>query len=420
MAAVFGAMSLQSCLHDDTELFDEPAANRIENAVSKDMQVLQSAKNGWVLRYVAGQEYSGAGYTLIMKFGTNGKATVSSDDGDPDKSATSSYTIDRSQGPVLSFNDYNEVLDKFAEVSINNVNGIEGDYEFVIQKASPDSVVLKGKKWGNKMVMTPLADNETAKSYLEKVENIKDNMLCSYSILNGADTVGTVTFDPDSKRADVSCTNGYKKEQPFFFTPDGAALLDTVTVAGQPLRNFTWSNDQQTVSSDAKGLTFTFLKPDGYTEIQDWVGVWKMSYWDQTFKKHSINFTVTKKSNSALNATFLNGGAELTMEWTYSKARGSVSIFSQQMEDPTGQYDHLYLLFTDGKYVTWAPKVGMVFTPTRKNIWQLADNGAWGSSKCEGWVIANCNAGSLPSCLTGTYAQVFLPFFGINSWTKIK
>ena len=55
-AAVLG---LSSCsLHDDTELFGEPAAERLEKAVAADKALLESASNGWELHLWTGKEYS--------------------------------------------------------------------------------------------------------------------------------------------------------------------------------------------------------------------------------------------------------------------------------------------------------------------------------------------------------------------------
>ena len=72
-AVALATLSLQSCLTDDKELFDESAANRIEAVVAADKQLLESATNGWQLHYYTGKQYTGGGYTMFVKF-KDGKA----------------------------------------------------------------------------------------------------------------------------------------------------------------------------------------------------------------------------------------------------------------------------------------------------------------------------------------------------------
>lgn len=52
------AFTMQSCLHDNDDVFEQSAAERIDAAVTNAEEVLVSAQNGWVLHYYAGQEYA--------------------------------------------------------------------------------------------------------------------------------------------------------------------------------------------------------------------------------------------------------------------------------------------------------------------------------------------------------------------------
>lgn len=54
--------------------------------------------------------------------------------------------------------------------------GMEGDYEFTIQSATPEQVVLRGKKSGNTIVMTPMPENETWESYLTEIQNAESKI----------------------------------------------------------------------------------------------------------------------------------------------------------------------------------------------------------------------------------------------------
>ena len=107
-------LTWQSCLHENTTVFEQSAIERIETAAQQTQQVLESSPNGWLLRYYAGQGYSGPAYSILMKF-TKGHATVLSDY-DPDKTTTAAYSIAKDQGVVLSFDSYNEALHQISRV----------------------------------------------------------------------------------------------------------------------------------------------------------------------------------------------------------------------------------------------------------------------------------------------------------------
>ena len=138
MFAVAG-LSLQSCLHDDDEIFDKSAAERINEAVANAKEVLTSSQEGWVMHYYAGREYAYGGLNLAMKF-TDGKVQMYNETAkNPDdsyKSVVSTYKITRDQGPVLAFDTYNDLLhiygDPAGSGAPTDVDGWEADYEFVI------------------------------------------------------------------------------------------------------------------------------------------------------------------------------------------------------------------------------------------------------------------------------------------------
>ena len=92
-------LSLQSCLHDDKTLFDQPAAERIDKSVSDYTKLLESSEGGWMLHYYAGKNYSYGGYTLLLKF-KNGHVTAMGDVQDPEEQATSGYEVVKDQGPM--------------------------------------------------------------------------------------------------------------------------------------------------------------------------------------------------------------------------------------------------------------------------------------------------------------------------------
>lgn len=98
---VISMLSFQSCLHDDKELFDESAAERLEHATEETKQILESSTSGWAFQYYLGDEYTSGGCTYLVKF-KDGKADVALDLADaPTDIAHSSYDVVKDQGLFL-------------------------------------------------------------------------------------------------------------------------------------------------------------------------------------------------------------------------------------------------------------------------------------------------------------------------------
>lgn len=68
-------LGLQSCLHDNDEIFEQSAAERINTAIESAEKVLTSAEKGWVMHYYLGHDYTYGGINITMSF-KNGKVTM--------------------------------------------------------------------------------------------------------------------------------------------------------------------------------------------------------------------------------------------------------------------------------------------------------------------------------------------------------
>ena len=75
-----------------------------------------------------------------FRIGLNGKAYASSDIAPADSVATSSYDVIKDKGPVLTFNTENGIMHFLAQPYQNDVDGEQGDYEFVIMRTTNDSI----------------------------------------------------------------------------------------------------------------------------------------------------------------------------------------------------------------------------------------------------------------------------------------
>ena len=166
-------MLLSACSNEQDMLFDESAAERLNGASELYSQRLMAHENGWAVQLYPTLEDEapfGSGYLLLMKFGNDRSVTASMKNSltfGNYKESTSAWQVITDNGPVLSFNTYNEVLHAFSypeDVPTTEDNetgtGIGGDYEFVIVDAPEDGsyMMLKGKKRGTYNLLTPIED----------------------------------------------------------------------------------------------------------------------------------------------------------------------------------------------------------------------------------------------------------------------
>lgn len=246
-------LSMQSCLHDDDEVFDTPTAQRIANAVKDTKALLESSPNGWLLQYYTGKEYSGGGYNMLMKF-TDGRVDVSSDIAPADSVSHSSWDIKTDQGIVLSIDTYNEIFHAMSNPSAAAINGQEADYEFVVLRQTQDSIFVRGKKFGDKMVMTRIPESTSWKTYLTETQNAINSLGINYKT-----TAGTMlTIDGTARQLTVGDAG---IPVPFRVTPDALVFPETVEIDGKEVSSLKLDVTTGNMSSDAIGSIEYILTP---------------------------------------------------------------------------------------------------------------------------------------------------------------
>lgn len=256
MFAVAG-LSLQSCLHDDDEIFDKPAAERINEAVANAKEVLTSSQEGWVMHYYVGREYAYGGLNLAMKF-TDGKVqmyneTAKKSDGSY-ISAVSTYKITRDQGPVLAFDTYNDLLHVYGDPAGSgptDVDGWEADYEFVIMNISEDqnTITLQGKKFNNTIVLERL--NRPVAEYFDAATKMAESLTNAGII---AYTVGDkkAKFYPGSSEYSVKYVDDKGEVAsltvPYTSTDKGLLFNEPIELFGDTLKGIN-AKDTATVNN---------------------------------------------------------------------------------------------------------------------------------------------------------------------------
>lgn len=351
-------LGLSACsLHDDTELFGEPAAERLEKNVAADKTLLESAANGWELHLWTGKDYSGGGYTYFMKF-ANDKVTVSSDIAPANMKTTSSYDVISDQGPVLTVNTYNEIFHYLAEPSMDDDDGEQQDYEFVIMRTTNDSIYLRGKKWGNHMVMTRVAESTSWEDEINKIQQMDEGLMRTFSLVEGNDTLGGVSLG-DDRILTYTDKSGYKKI-PYYVSTKGITLAKPLEVNGKALQELDYDADDMSLNPDgatAQGVKLSVKLPKNYMKYSEFAGDYNMTtYWGAS--KLTLHLVPAGDGKTYL-LKGMNANFDLTL--TYDKTSGTLSLNTQHLIDVGDNQVWLcgWNAFGEG-YLTWSTDAGMI------------------------------------------------------------
>lgn len=247
---IFSLLCLQSCLKEEEDIFGQSSAERLIEAQKEYEKILASAENGWTMDYYTGLEGNRiGGYQIICKF-EGGKATMAGaftlkDYKTVGEKIESSYTINRMQGPCLSFNTYNTVLHQFADPNgVSDPYGFAGDFEFVIVKATKEEIILRGVKYKHTIVMRPMEPAKDWDEYCQEVVKLKEEIsqYTRFEVNKSGQTAGYVTiWGTDSQMHDTDREDIYVEN----YTVDnkGIRLYSPLTIGGNTINELTWDKD---------------------------------------------------------------------------------------------------------------------------------------------------------------------------------
>jgi len=335
-ALLTACLAMTSCLHDDKEIFDKSAAERIAEAVAKDKAILEAAPNGWHMVLWTAQNYGGGGYNMYMKF-KGGKVEIKGDIAPATMTVRSSYDVIKDQGPVLTFNTYNEIIHYMANPSATLLDGNGGDYEFVIQSATAEKIVLKGRKSHNIMEMTPVPANVNIEDAITR-EQANARAIAGYFGEGGDQFI----VDPSTRRF-YPMSRNTAINYPYVPTTTGIKISG---VEGE----MTWDATQHTLSYE--GETYHSAQPEGYISIDSWVGEWDLRYVNASSGGYD-NFRLTlEPTEDLINQQALGAltGKFQVDEYTfdlivyYSPVTGRITIPAQYIDDPTDTYGMFLVL----------------------------------------------------------------------------
>ncbi|MDE6378867.1 MAG: DUF4302 domain-containing protein [Muribaculaceae bacterium] len=200
--SALAALALTACSNDGSEIFDQSAADRLEQYKKEYAEVLTADGGLWAMEYFSNPEEPG--YVFVMKFDKDGSVNIAANHkwiGGQFKQETSIWKMIADNGPVLSFNSYNTLFHIFADPAnitgpyapegesgdINETGyGHEGDYEFQFMEVSEDgkTVRLLGKKRLYDIFLHRLDPSTDIQDYLERSAKACDFVSPYFGYLN--------------------------------------------------------------------------------------------------------------------------------------------------------------------------------------------------------------------------------------------
>lgn len=295
---IAAASTLFGCTFEQEDYFDETAALRVThiNQKIKDCLVQQSsgANHGWVIQYfVAGtDDYDFEGFNLFGGFEESGSVTLAGNhrflrNGNANKytEATSTFKMLAEEGPVLSFDTWNDVLTVFEDPVdpsaapgslVNDGEGMNGDHNLVLSSFEDNEILFHGERHRAAIRFIPC--DRPWDEYIQIVNDMKNKIsnttLTSYYVTNGTDTMyfsrlnrGYFNYvdrlyDPLKNKV-LSCV----------FTPQGFRLHHVDSLGVSAFQEFTLAEDGSKLLSE-DGQTQVIACWDNY--IVSKTAVWKI------------------------------------------------------------------------------------------------------------------------------------------------
>lgn len=241
------AMLMTSCLKDQDDTFSESATQRSATYLANVKKVLMSSEKGWTFNYYPDREQSYGGFIYTLKFDAQNVTVGSELADDISETITTTYTLDNEDGPVISFDTYNDYLHYFSTpTAASGAGGYEaydGDFIFIIMNVSEDknTITLKGNRTGNIMYMHRLTDTD-GEDYLDNILELKKTMPINYMIPDGDDFIsvslsnGIATFE--GKDTDVKIA--------YHYTYNGIEFYEPVTIQDHEITGIVYAGSAET------------------------------------------------------------------------------------------------------------------------------------------------------------------------------
>lgn len=368
------AAVLPSCMKEENEVFDKSATERLEDMLEEVRDVLTGSENGWVMKYYIGDAQSGGGYVYTVRF-TDNDAEIGFEFAkaafgyELDKTITSLYKIGDDNGPVLSFDTYNDYIHYFSTPSTTHYQALGGDFEFEIRSVSPERIEMIGRRSRNVITLEPL--DRDGSEYIAGVAEMANNFVPYY--LSG--TIGSAavegTVDYSSRQLNLTA-DGVNVKRAFCFTDEGISLYHPLEIGGAVVRDVAYDMEKMTLSASSVNIQGSV--PADWIPYTDYEGKYEL-YYAGGFTAN-VNL-VPDVYNSTYRMTGLNSNFDLVLQ--YNMQTGKLVLNSQMIGTAEG-YPIYFCAWSlaGGGSVTWATAAGMhtVWNGDKENpVYTFESNG---------------------------------------------
>jgi hypothetical protein len=313
--------TMTSCLFEDDDKFDESAALRIEHYTDEVQHLLCSAENGWVMEYFPNA--SSKGYNLLCKFDESGTVTFASDheylrNGQAGKytESTSLYELLKEDGPVLSFNTWNDVLTVFVDpvdpsTGEKDGYGLLGDHNFVILSSSESEIRLRGERESGELRMYPCTKDW--QQFLADVKQTKSDFFNSaiggFTFTTGQDTIYASGMTSGVMVLGERLTDPLVSyQEPFIVTDRGIRLQFAYNFNGVTAQEFVINADSSALVSTEGDVVFA---PIWQNYAATHLALWKLdasALNDEMASVYDSLAAAVKKANSAWTLQYVAVG----------------------------------------------------------------------------------------------------------------
>lgn len=265
LLAVLG-MTVTSCLMEEKELFDKTPAERMEAYLDEYRTLLASAEEGWLLQYFPEENQSYGGYTYVLKFTADSVTAYFQLDDDIATPVSSLYKMTPDDGPVITFDTYNENIHFFATPDISNYEALHGDYEFRIVGKNPDAteVYMKGKRTDNNYTLVKFSGDPV--DYMNKINAVEAAMGApAYRMVMDADTtvcsISGNVFEFEYNVYTPEDTTAVTGTASFCYTPEGADFYAPVEINGTEYTRLVFNAENGTLATEDGKITIIQVIP---------------------------------------------------------------------------------------------------------------------------------------------------------------
>ena len=281
---------LTSCSYKEDNTFEQKASNRTTSVIESYKNILEGHDGYWVLSYYPGvtRSFGGfpaaprslGGYTFVVKF-KDGKVTASSEISNTNAEEESYYTYSITEGPTISFDTYNSILDHFRFVSAVFTNARGGDIEFIFLKEENGVITLRGRTSNNLMTLTKLTGDREA--LLNKLrENTQALNSKGLNLITVQGTQVDLTLFP-SYRQLVFSYGGNIVQRPFTITEKGIKFYEPAEINGVKIEELYFNEDKSALATPDGAISTTLVSsPIEITTTSRWVMI-QDNYVSQTY-----------------------------------------------------------------------------------------------------------------------------------------